>query len=769
MDPHSKYVNGDVFMARFKYNKTEASMPLWKDKEPRLRGPPPYTPPRDWVYNTKAGPRDGMINVHLVPHSHDDTGWQVTVDQYFYTEVYYILDTLLEFLTQDPNRRFMFVETAFFARWWDQQPATKKEQFSRLVQTGQLEFVNGGWCMHDEAGPYWVEMVDQTTRGHQFLKKNFGAAAYPKGTWQIDPFGHSNTNAWLIAAGSGMNYEFWGRMSYQDFAMRKNESRLEWIWQGSQTLGSSAQIFAGELFGGGGGGYGTFIEFDGTGDQVQDDPRRHDYNIDYWVDMIVTNAQAQAQSTRTDHQMWACGSDFNYQNADHWYHNLDKIIHYANLNGTVNAFYSTPTFYVEQKQKAGLTWEVRQDDIFPLGDADHHYWSGYFTSRPALKRQVHVASNFLNAARQMEVVSGVSKSEIQNPTTRPSPVVGKSWTDSLEGTIGVATHHDGMSGTERQDVADDYALRISESHGEVEEGVALSLNRLLNINATLEHCNCNAVGADNCLNITVCPTTTGAQSFDVVAWNSLGRNSSQYLRIPVSFSSATVTGPMGAVTNVQVDAIDARTLSIPLLYLNKFNMTSQQIAAAEQQIMNNATHVVSFMAELPPMGYGVYTVAAASKPAVRRIAAAANMIENEYYSLSFDMTSGRPSMLTNKRTNTSTTLSVEFGWYNSSVGGCTAGVEADHACDSQKSGAYIFRPNTSTLFPPGPASVAPKLTFNQGQYVQEVYQNFSNWATLVYRLTAGSKFIDVEWTAGPIPMDTPWIPAVAPEHAEHVG
>ena len=86
---------------------------------------------------------------------------------------------------------------------------------------------------------------------------------------------------------------------------------------------------------------------------------------------------------------------------------------------------------------------MRADDIFPLADDTHHYWSGYFTSRPALKKQVRRSSAFLNAARQMEVISGVTAEEVDVPTIRPSPVTGKSWTDSLEGTIGVATHHDG--------------------------------------------------------------------------------------------------------------------------------------------------------------------------------------------------------------------------------------------------------------------------------------------------------------------------------------
>lgn len=114
-----------------------------------------------------------MINVHLVPHTHDDVGWLKTVDQYYYGSrtrtqkagVQYILDSVVRELVQDPTKRFIYVESAFFFKWWDKQSDRIKNAVQRLVQEGRLEFIGGAWSMNDEATTHYTSVVDQFTWG----------------------------------------------------------------------------------------------------------------------------------------------------------------------------------------------------------------------------------------------------------------------------------------------------------------------------------------------------------------------------------------------------------------------------------------------------------------------------------------------------------------------------------------------------------------------------------------------------------------------------
>ncbi|RLO11423.1 hypothetical protein DYB28_011813 [Aphanomyces astaci] len=136
-----------------------------------------WTPdfPADRHYNTTPTISTDKLNVHLIPHTHDDPGWLLTVDQYFTQEVDYILDTVVTELQKDPNRRFMYVEQAFFQRWWREQTNETKQLVKQLVKNGQLDLsANGGWVMHDEATPHYTTMLDQTAFGHKFLLDEFG-------------------------------------------------------------------------------------------------------------------------------------------------------------------------------------------------------------------------------------------------------------------------------------------------------------------------------------------------------------------------------------------------------------------------------------------------------------------------------------------------------------------------------------------------------------------------------------------------------------------
>ena len=77
----------------------------------------------------------------------------------------------------------------------------------------------------------------------------------------------------------------------------------------------------------------------------------HDYNKDQKVKDFIAAAEDQAKHYATNHIMMTMGSDFQYNNAQVWYKNLDKLIKYVNEKQTegsrVNAFYSTPSCYLK--------------------------------------------------------------------------------------------------------------------------------------------------------------------------------------------------------------------------------------------------------------------------------------------------------------------------------------------------------------------------------------------------------------------------------------
>jgi lysosomal alpha-mannosidase len=61
-----------------------------------------------------------------MPHTHDDVGWLKTVDQYFTGDnnkvqragIQYTIDAAISALLENSTRKFIYVEMAYFWRWW---------------------------------------------------------------------------------------------------------------------------------------------------------------------------------------------------------------------------------------------------------------------------------------------------------------------------------------------------------------------------------------------------------------------------------------------------------------------------------------------------------------------------------------------------------------------------------------------------------------------------------------------------------------------------
>jgi hypothetical protein len=183
-----------------------------------------------------------VLNVHIVPHTHDDVGWPKTVEQYYFglnnsiqhAAVHEIIDLVVAALLEHPSRTFTYVEQKFFSMWWERQTDAVKDSVRFLVANQQLNFANGGWCMHDKATTHYMGMIDQTTLGHSFLKREFGVI--PKVGWQLDPFGHSASQASMFTSMVGFDALYFGRIDYQDLRMRQLERECEGLWNSSTSL-----------------------------------------------------------------------------------------------------------------------------------------------------------------------------------------------------------------------------------------------------------------------------------------------------------------------------------------------------------------------------------------------------------------------------------------------------------------------------------------------------------------------------------------------------
>ncbi|MED6211149.1 hypothetical protein PIB30_070832 [Stylosanthes scabra] len=690
-------------------------------------------------YNTTSSIVPGKLNVHLVAHTHDDVGWLKTIDQYYVGSnnsiqgacVQNVLDSLVPALLADKNRRFIYVEQAFFQRWWREQSEVVQNIVKQLVNSGQLEFINGGWVMHDEATTHYIDMIDQTTLGHHFIKEEFGKT--PRIGWQIDPFGHSAVQAYLLSAQVGFDSLFFARIDYQDREKRKDEKSLEVVWQASKSFGSSEQIFSGAFPKNYEPPANFYYEVNDDSPIVQDDVNLFDYNVPERVNEFVEAAISQANITQTNHIMWTMGTDFKYQYAHTWFRQMDKFIHYVNQDGRVHALYSTPSKYTDAKHAANEAWPIKTEDYFPYADVENGYWTGYFTSRPTIKGYVRFLSGYYLAARQLEYFKGKS-------------ALGPK-TDSLADSLAIAQHHDAVSGTEKQHVANDYAKRLSIGYTEAEKVVAASLSYLTDAlnsghqipQAKFQQC--------PLLNISYCPASetdfSKGKDLVVVVYNPLGWKREDVIRIPVVSENVAVRDSSGKEIQSQL---------LPILDTFIGLRSYHTTAYLGESSTAKPKYWLSFSATVSPLGFSTYYVSKAEQAAT--ISDRYTPYKSRNQKDTIEVGPGNLKLIYSEKeakltqyinTKSKVKESIDHAYkYYSSYGD-------DKTQTSQPSGAYIFRPNGSSV--PIKSDGKSPLTVFKGPIVHEVHQKINSWIYQITRLYKGKEHAEAEFIVGPIPID----------------
>ena len=723
---------------------------------------------------------DAKLTVHMTPHTHADTGWLKTVDQCYmgsnntiqHAAVQYILDSVVNSLLLHPERKFTWAEQAFFQRWWDEQGAQVRGAVRQVVANGQLQFVDGGWTQHDEGCTHFTEMIDQTTFGQAFLKREFNVT--PTVAWHLDPFGHTSAQASLLGAEAGFSEFFFGRIDDFDRRQRIKDHSMEMVWRPSPSLGPSTEIFAGALAAA---PYCTpsGLNFNGpagTSDldnPVQNDARLEDINVQLFVDQVVRDAQAYANMSIGTHVMFMMGCDYMYDSAEVWYKNLDRLIDAVNADGRVAAQYSTPDIYAAAKHAESLSWTVKtvDQDFMPIcqvqsagsPDTGHMYWSGYFTSRPALKYNVRSSGQFLQAARQLQFFASmpvrqfVSRKQASAEPYRHWSAALATDLKPLQAAVGLLTHHDAVTGTERQHVANDYSRHLAAGMAPAAKVVTTALGVLAGGTGG-DFGLCEQLNASVCSSSVILRNGSTGTALDIIVYNPTAMRRVAWVRLP--FHAHNATNLTYAVRNARDEQTEpAQVVPAPTM------AGDTQLAAFREQLpagMVDAPMHLLFRVDLPAMGAELFTVSphptktdsASSAPTLQQVDDGAPdatediVLENEYMKVAFQ--GGKMSSIVNKQDGAA--ANVTQSW---------------HTYFAQRSGPWMMslhnpqdppsqRPDATGRNASCPGDCTVQLTdFRNtiaGQQVSQTFGGPDSWITQTVYLDKGSRVLEIEWTVG---------------------
>nr|CAD7429112.1 unnamed protein product [Timema monikensis] len=270
------------------------------------------------------------------------------------------------------------------------------------------------------------------------------------------------------------------------------------------------------------------------------------------------------------------------------------------------------------------------------------------------------------------------------------------------------------------------------------------------------------------LNISLCEETESSEDFLVTIYNPISHVVSQYVRLPVSGDSYTVTDYNGESVVSQLVPIPQSVLNIPY-----------RKSSALNELVFRAT-------DLPPLGFTSYRVvlAATSEGTERTEESEDLSIGNKpsqhipyirqparRWCIKVRLHGADPhrAMLSRRFVRTGVVRLRDVSVHINSTSGLVRSISVngtdlplqqsllyysgyfgdDKVPVNTSSGAYVFRPNSSE-----PVTITENVAVRvlKGPLVEEVHQVYNEWVSQVIRVYKEENHVEFEWLVGPIPV-----------------
>eukprot|EP00735_Rhodelphis_limneticus_P005083 TRINITY_DN1678_c0_g1::TRINITY_DN1678_c0_g1_i1::g.17727::m.17727 TRINITY_DN1678_c0_g1::TRINITY_DN1678_c0_g1_i1::g.17727 ORF type:complete len:991 (-),score=264.01,sp/P34098/MANA_DICDI/29.95/6e-112,Glyco_hydro_38/PF01074.17/3.4e-76,Glyco_hydro_38C/PF07748.8/1e-27,Alpha-mann_mid/PF09261.6/2.7e-16 TRINITY_DN1678_c0_g1_i1:104-2710(-) len=517
-----------------------------------------------------------------------------------------------------------------------------------------MEFVLGGWCMNDDADPTFPAMIEQMTRGHEFIYSTFGSQYLPKYGWAIDPFGLSSgvARAW---AEFGFKGHVINRVDYRLKEDLKNSQNLEFIWRPDPALGSSSDILTHILD--------SHYSFPSGFDFEKDTPIT-DANIKSRASILVSELKKRASWFKTRNILIPGGDDFRWIHADTQFTNWDKLIKEINSNPGygVHIKYATLSEYFDAVQSSEAEWSVYEGDFFPYADGEHAYWTGFYTTHPTLKHLLRQSEWTLRSLEGLAVAA-----RVLNGTSADADAFR-----AIALPVAQTQHHDGVTGTSKEPVIEMY-------RSDLQQGLSAGDELGQSLVSTLTGAKAQDIG-------TVHPDESLALPLlahrEILITNSLAWEMNDIVKVELDASEFVCSSSDASQLCGSVRVRDSEGREVPA-QLSAYHTVSTAPAPASPA--SGWTLVLYMRVTVPPVGLVVLDLhhTADGAPAMPVPAPLSDTLTITNSHTTIDV-SGHDLTVTCVKPEacgtTPTTLSLNFYEYNSYIG------------DGQQSGAYIFRP-----------------------------------------------------------------------------